>query len=557
MKLSRGTEILLYNTLYDGIQDQVYIMKPIENKFVYAFINEVAIKETGLSKKIIGKAISDVLPSVQASFLISKYNDVLHTKKLIEYEDQFEVNAKTKYSKTTLSPIKKETGEIKAIVAVVKDITQQKIAEKELGKLWGELNKSKKRYQSLFKDNPDPIISFDLEGRIVNSNPQVENVTGYKPIELIGLTFSKLVDEKSNHKLLDFLKQPSSGQVDLMTIQIKHRTNRFVPVSVKISPLILDNQVEGVYVILRDLTNEIETKKKLEESEERFRLIAENAHDMITLLNHQGRIIYASPSYKRIVGYSHNEYIGRIFSHNIHIEDQERLNQIIVKSIQEAIPFSIQNKHYCEKGSYIWVEANGTPVFNEAGKFKHMVVLARDITVQKEYEQRLEYYAMHDFLTDLPNRRLFKKQLTERLEQDRSDRLAIMMLDIDNFKLINDSYGHDVGDAVIVEFGQRLSRLLSKNDMVARLGGDEFIIMLDSADTIEFAQDYATKIKNEIKKTWELKETLQVTTSIGITVCDPSIKVEKAFDIMKQADVALYEAKKAGKNGFHVYRKKL
>ncbi|GAE94862.1 hypothetical protein JCM21714_4061 [Gracilibacillus boraciitolerans JCM 21714] len=358
----RGSESLLYDAVYAGIQDQVYVMKPAENTYVYEFLNESAKKATGLSDQVIGQTFEEVFSQNIASVLITEYDKVMQKKDIIIYEDEYVVDNQTRHSNITLSPILNKQGNVDVIVGVVKDITNQKNAERELSHLWNELNKSKKRYQSLFKDNSDAIISFDLEGRITNGNPQVQDITGFKPIELIGKTCNAILDEESTAKLLNLINQPSSGKTAQLNVEITNRSNQIKSVSVKVSPLILNQKIQGTYAIFHDLTKEIETIKKWEESEERFRIIAEHAHDMISLLNYQGRIIYASPSYKRIVGFDNQEYTGKIFLYHIHPEDQERLQEIVVNSIKNGTPFSLQTRHYTMDGSYIWVEANGAPV---------------------------------------------------------------------------------------------------------------------------------------------------------------------------------------------------
>ncbi|GAE94863.1 diguanylate cyclase/phosphodiesterase [Gracilibacillus boraciitolerans JCM 21714] len=167
----------------------------------------------------------------------------------------------------------------------------------------------------------------------------------------------------------------------------------------------------------------------------------------------------------------------------------------------------------------------------------------------------MEHNATHDYLTGLPNRRLFKSKLTERLCHPSSDSLAVLMLDIDDFKSINDTFGHDIGDAVIVEFGKKVSQYLGDNDIVARLGGDEFIVLLYSISYAEKAEQFANNIKEVMKKPWGGLEigNIDVTTSIGITITN-SEDNKDAFQLMKQADIALYEAKNDGKNGFYIYQ---
>lgn len=307
--------------------------------------------------------------------------------------------------------------------------------------------------------------------------------------------------------------------------------------------------------ISKERWNDLEKIEKLtikyEESEELFRTIAEHAHDLITFLDHKGKIIYVSPSYKEILGHNPSEYLGKFFLHNVHPDDKTRVGEEFIQSIKNGVPITVQFKQLNFKNEAVWSEAHGTPIFDNQKKFKHMVVLTRDITLQKEYESKLKYFAFHDPLTCLPNRRLFKEQLIKALKdlQEKHDGLAVIMMDIDHFKSINDQFGHDIGDMVIVEFGKRMSEVIRECDIVARLGGDEFVILLPGIGTIENAVIIADKIKNSMQQPWNIEgNLLEVTISMGIAMA-PTHCID-SYALLKTADIALYDAKLAGRNTY-------
>jgi len=182
---------------------------------------------------------------------------------------------------------------------------------------------------------------------------------------------------------------------------------------------------------------------------------------------------------------------------------------------------------------------------------KHMVMIIRDITLQKKNEDQLEYFAYHDFLTDLPNRRFFTDRLLVELTQNRDQSFAVFLLDIDDFKNINDQFGHDMGDFVIREFGRRLSMTIGKDAVAARLGGDEFVLLLPDVRTEMLAQETAMAIQSAMEKPWSMKHTtLNVTTSIGISLVASTATT--VTSVLKDADDAMYEAKKSGENYFHI-----
>lgn len=229
------------------------------------------------------------------------------------------------------------------------------------------------------------------------------------------------------------------------------------------------------------------------------------------------------------------------------------MNEVVLQSINKAEPFTIQFKQYNHNNQFIWSEAHGTPVFDNHNHFQHMVVLTRDINLNKEYETKLKHFALHDSLTGLPNRRLFKSRLTSVLKeyQENRDGLAVIMMDIDHFKSINDTMGHDIGDMVIEEFGKRVSEEIRENDMVARLGGDEFIILLPNIESVDDAVLIAENIQVAMGKPWHLENiVMKVTASMGIAMAP--LQDATVFSMLKTADLALYEAKDMGRNSYRI-----
>ncbi|ENH97896.1 signaling protein [Gracilibacillus halophilus YIM-C55.5] len=545
-----NNENIYLQILKENMTDQIYIMQAQKQGFVYYFLNRQAMNETGLTEKVIGLTLHDALPKEKAAFLHDQYLHVLESQEQIEYVDEFQSDSGERYMKSKLFPINDQEKSLTFVVAVVQDITDQEKTQSQMEQIWNELDRSKKNYQSLFSDNPDAILAFDLHGEIVNSNPQTEQLIGYRPTELIGKTAEHIFFyDKEINKLFN---QNKHQQV---RTRVYHKQGHSVDVAIKVTPLIIDQAVEGIFAIIRNLSQEHQSQQKLLESEERFRIIAENAHDLISLVDRNGKIIYASPSYRKIVGFHDQEFFGKVFLHQIHPDDQDTLYELVTGSIQNGEPYSAQVRHNTESGQYIWIESYGTPVFDVIGNFKYMVVLSRDVTLQRRYEEQLEHFAMHDSLSDLPNRRLFQEKLRYALEQFQrnEEAIAVIMLDIDDFKSINDEYGHDIGDEVIVEFGQRIQQIISRDDIVARLGGDEFIVLLRRAQGQFDVKRFAREIKQKIYQPWPLHgNQLHVTTSIGIRILQPNDSLD-ATQLMKQADIALYQAKKGGKDGYYVF----
>ncbi|MEK5040067.1 diguanylate cyclase domain-containing protein [Sporosarcina sp. FSL K6-3457] len=312
--------------------------------------------------------------------------------------------------------------------------------------------------------------------------------------------------------------------------------------------------------VVQNITNEkiaqLESENswsELVQSEKQFRIIAENAQDVIVLINDRYEYTYVSPSSRAVFGYDSSAYIGGPALWPVHHDDADRLTQKFIKAQLNAKTYSLRVRIKHKADGWLWSELKASPVYDKWNNFKHMVIIIRDVTMQKKNEDKLEYFANHDFLTDLPNRRLLTDRLSVELNQFREEGngFAVYLLDIDYFKNINDQFGHDVGDSVIQEFGRRLSDSISPDAVVARLGGDEFVLLLPNVETEALAQETAMVIQSAMKAPWLVKHTnLNVTTSIGIALVASTTAT--VTSVLKDADDAMYEAKKSGKNCFYI-----
>lgn len=292
---------------------------------------------------------------------------------------------------------------------------------------------------------------------------------------------------------------------------------------------------------------------KLVESEKLFRIIAENAQDVIVLINDKHEFMYVSPSSDEVYGFDSVEYIGKSSLWHVHPEDIPRLKQNFTQAMFGAKTYSLRLRVKHKVDGWLWSELKASPVYDEWDNFKHMVMIIREVTLQKKNEDQLEYFAYRDFLTDLPNRRFFTDRLLVELNQyqEKGNGFGVCLLDIDDFKKINDQFGHEVGDSVIQEFGRRLSETIGKAAVAARLGGDEFVLLLPNVETEALAQETAMAIQTAMEKPWSMKHaTLNVTTSIGISLVASTVAT--VTSVLKDADDAMYEAKKSGKNCFHI-----
>lgn len=398
----------------------------------------------------------------------------------------------------------------------------------------------------IMKVNRDSIFTYHY------LNHAALNNTTYND-RIIGKTIHE-VNSKENTILLTGRYQNAAGNHTTVTYQDTHISNdgKLLYFDTTITPLVdQSGNCTHILAVAKDVSLNIQMTKKLAESEEHLQIIAENIGDLVTLINDEENITFASPSYKKIIGFDHKQFIGKHFSCNIHPDDQTLVNNKLTHSMTLREPFTVEFRQFNREYQWIWSASHGVPVFDKKNNLKHMVIVTRDISEQKSNEAQLEYFALHDSLTGLPNRRFFHQRLTKALSNP-NDELAVIMLDIDNFKFINDEMGHDVGDNVIKEYGKRLSNTSGEKYNVARLGGDEFVVLLPNMQTVDQAIHIAKNIQHAIQKTWDINGVIpSVTTSIGIGIAKATPDTTPNT-IMKLADIALYEAKNAGGNTYKI-----
>jgi diguanylate cyclase (GGDEF)-like protein/PAS domain S-box-containing protein len=297
---------------------------------------------------------------------------------------------------------------------------------------------------------------------------------------------------------------------------------------------------------------------RLRESELRYRMLADYSHDVIVRMRMDGERLYVSPSARDILGWSPAEMLGSRWS-LVHPDDravqQEIMKNVITSGQPQIATYRVQHKD----GHYVWIEAVTRPIPNTEGEGTDIIYTGRDISRRVAAEQaleasrcELERLARVDTLTELPNRRQFDERLELALLRLRrhGTPIALMYLDVDHFKRINDTWGHAAGDRVLCSFAQRLARCIRASDLVARLGGDEFVVIIEDAVLPDAAETIARKLIFEMRHGIDIDgTTLVATTSIGIAFASEPIE---AGALLATADAALYAAKQAGRNTYRI-----
>jgi diguanylate cyclase (GGDEF)-like protein/PAS domain S-box-containing protein len=289
------------------------------------------------------------------------------------------------------------------------------------------------------------------------------------------------------------------------------------------------------------------------QSQERFRSIVQNSSDVVTLVDVDTTIRYQTPSVERVLGYDPAELVGMKLTELLHPDDVHRALAFFTSAIcRPGVTAPVEWRVQHRDGSWLHLETIGNNMLHDPN-VAQMVLNSRDISERKALEEQLSHQAFHDPLTDLANRALLRDRVERALaRRERSQEpFAVLFLDLDNFKNVNDSLGHVIGDELLVVVAARLRECLRPSDTAARLGGDEFAIVLEDAVDSSTATVVAQRIIEALQAPITLDDkSVTVGTSVGIAMSDPN---EGADELLRNADIAMYMAKSSGRGRFAVY----
>jgi PAS domain S-box-containing protein len=313
-------------------------------------------------------------------------------------------------------------------------------------------------------------------------------------------------------------------------------------------------------VLLHRLGQDLGRRKEL------FRLITEHAADMIAVVDVNGKRLFNSPAYQKVLGYSPEELRTSSPLAQIHPDDQRKVMEAADQARRTGIGKKLEYRIRHKNGTWLFLESTASAVRNERGEVEKLVIINRDITERKLAEAQLEHTALHDALTDLPNRAMFRERLQrafERSEKNPAYKYAVLFVDIDGFKVFNDSMGHVIGDQILVQISRRLANCLryedtlfrpleggepnqSGHEVLARLGGDEFTILLSAIQDPTDAMRVAHRIQEALGTFSVDGREVFISASIGIALS--TTPHARAEELLRDADLAMYRAKTLGKS---------
>jgi len=435
-----------------------------------------------------------------------------------------------------------EDPEIAGLVANARDITEQVDAT-------DALIQNEQRWAALVRNSYDIIAILDDIGTLQYSSLAAERMLGYPPEQLIGTNAFDLVHpddlELAAGTFARVLNQPEMPV--RIELRIRHANGTWRDIEIAASNFLDDPAVRGIVLNNRDVTDRRRAEDANRASEEWFRSLVQHGHDIIAVIDAaSSKVRYVSPSIRHLMALEPEEVMAAEGSAFIHPDDQRTLAAHFARVIAAPgvhTPIEVRARH--GDGTWRWLEVACTNQVDNP-VVQGVVLNLRDVTERKEVEGQLSHQALHDSLTGLPNRGLVTDRLTHALARAaRVDtRLGVLFLDVDRFKLVNDTRGHDVGDQLLIAAADRLRLATRESDTVARFGGDEFVVVYEDANDVEELLRFAERLCSVVAIPFQVDGTeLYATISVGVAIGGAGASADA---LLRDADAAMYHAKERG-----------
>ncbi|MBM3705542.1 MAG: diguanylate cyclase [Actinobacteria bacterium] len=424
-----------------------------------------------------------------------------------------------------------------------------------------DILRSEKRFKDLVELLPEIVIETDTSLKIIFANQPFFNALKYSEKDLReGLSISDILTPEDFKKAKEKITAPSNGsRTSSSEYTALKKDGTMLPIlSSSVTIFDEDGDVSGFRILIVDITDRKKEEEKLRELEERWEFALEGSGDGVWDWNFATNEVFYSKKLKEILGYEENEFSNELSEvmHRIHPDDRHTVIDNINRHLNGEKSFYTAEYRIMQKDStYIWALDRGKVIrWDEKGNPVRMIGTFTDINLRKKLEEEIRRLAYRDPLTNLPNRLLFndRVELIMASSMRHNRKFALMIIDIDKFKKINDTYGHDLGDKLISFVGSAIQNLLRKSDTIARFGGDEFLLLLPDIKEKYDAEKIAKKITDSFQsKIMVAGRKISATLSIGISIYPDD--GNNVSTLLKNADLALYDVKESGRNNYRFY----
>lgn len=542
-----------YRALFDNADDAIFLVAAGAGEGGpgrFLDVNRVACERYGYSREgLLSRSPRDLAPPERRDELAAMAGR-LQAERRVTFEWEH-VTSDGRRIPVEINANLFELGGRPVVLAVARDISKRKALEAERQRAAAEL-------QTIFDSVPFGISYLDRDYVVRTANRFLYELTGLEPAGLVGRpcyeTVGELADDPDRNGrdqvcgFCNIEQARAAGEPQVMERPLGDRRLRVTTVPEPGE----DGSPHGFLEVVEDVTEQ----RALEARLQMLAGVFTHAREGITITDLDGTIVEVNDAFTRITGYPREEVVGR--------------NPRVLKSGQQGREFyAAMWRDLTEKGHWygeIWNRRKDgafyaefltiTAVCDQNGVPQHYMALFSDITAQKEHARQLEHIAHYDALTDLPNRVLLADRMHQAMAQARrrGQLLAVAYLDLDGFKAVNDVHGHEVGDQLLVVVAGRIQHALRESDTAARLGGDEFVALLVDLEGVNACVPVLTRLLAAASQPVHVGDlVLQVSASVGVTFYPQGDEDVVADQLLRQADQAMYQAKLAGKNRYHIF----
>ncbi|MES2318245.1 MAG: PAS domain S-box protein [Pseudomonadota bacterium] len=509
--------------------------------------NKAAESVTGYSADdVIGHTDREAFPPGFVLCNADQDRAMLADPKVVDLPEQpFELpDGSQRYLHTIAVPLLGDKGKTEFILCIAEDITSRREQEQTL-------RASEAHLTAVTNASPLGLVRTDVRGSCTYVNKRFETITGLTREQSLGTGWlAAFVEDQSEYMPAVFAHQRQHEEPFVRITRCRHTNGKLIWAATKIAAIRINGRIEGFVGTIDDITTLREAEMALRESEARLRTIADTLPTMVAYIDAGQVYRFQNRAYELEFGRGRGQVLGRSILETIGEARFKSLEPYILRALAgETLTFE---EHDDQDGGERTLEVTYIPQSGDEG-VAGFHVMRQDITSQKHEKKRLLKLAQVDALTGLANRAGFMLTLAASMQQsvEEGRLMALMYMDIDHFKPVNDTYGHQVGDALLKAFSARLVQTLRASDTIARLGGDEFTIIMEKLARVEDASNLADKIVKAMQLPFDLGEvTVSVSVSIGLAFFrDGEIDPDT---LIREADRLLYQAKQAGRNTFRM-----